>query len=171
MGKKRGILLAVLFVALAAGLVWMLSRPTEPAYQGKPLSAWLNGVSADGAPLDSNDPAYAAFRQMGTNAIPALLKIIETDDTPFHRLILELNRMQSVVRFPIRETWRQREKASWALYAMGANARPAFPALTNLLLHDSTAMYGALPLAGMGSEALPPLLAALTNQNAKIRRS
>jgi hypothetical protein len=41
MGKNRGILLAVLFVALLGGLAWVLSRPAEPVYQGKPLSAWL----------------------------------------------------------------------------------------------------------------------------------
>ncbi len=168
MGKKRGILLALLCLALAGGLVWMLSRPVEPAYQGKPLSAWLNDLYPQ-LNEDTNQAASAAFRQMGTNVIPALLKIIQSGDPPFEDLFSELNRVQSHVHFPVRERWHQRWAASRALYAMGANARPAFPTLTNLLLHDSTATYGALPLAGMGSEALPPLLAALTNQSPFIR--
>src|SRR5713101_1991795 len=140
MGKKRGILLAVLFVALLGGLVWTLSRPAEPAYQGKPLSAWLNEIDVNVYPGDTNQAAFVAFSEMGTNAIPALLKIIESDDPPVQRLILELNRVQSLVYFPLVEKWHQRlsEKshhrwaASSALYAMGANAKPAFPALTNL---------------------------------------
>jgi len=32
-------------------------------------------------------------------------------------------------------------------------------------------MYSAMPLAGMGSDGLPPLIAALTNQNRIIRLS
>jgi HEAT repeat protein len=172
MGKKRGFLLAVLFVALAGGLVWVLSRPAEPAYQGKPLRAWLNDLHGWGG--DTNNPAFIAFREMGTNAIPALLKIIESNDPPFQRMILKLNRRQSLVHFPRRQTWPQRRAASFALYAMGPNAKPAFSTLTNLLFYTNNLPPGAepaIPLAGMGSEGLPPLIAALTNQNALIRES
>src|SRR6266704_5619607 len=133
MGKKRGLLLAVLFVALLGGVVWMLSRPPEPAYQGKPLSAWLEEINAYGVPGDTNQAAFVAFREMGTNAVPALLKIIESGDPPFERMVDKLNRMQSLVDFPVRGAWRQRSSASFALYAMGAKAKPAFPTLTNLL--------------------------------------
>jgi HEAT repeat protein len=172
MGKKRGLLLALLFVALLGGVVWVLSRPTEPAYQGKPLSAWLNEYN--GRPGDTNQAALVAIREMGTNAIPALLKIIESDDPPFQRMMSELNRKQSLVHFPVREKPYPRWAASAALYAMGANARPAFPALTNLLFHANSLFKSAAPanaLAGLGSSGLPPLLAALTNQNPFIRSS
>ncbi len=170
MGKKRGILLAVLFVALLGVLVWMLSRPAEPAYQGKQLRAWLKDLQT-GWDGDTNHAAFIAFREMGTNAIPALLKIIRSDDPPFESFIFELNRVQSLVHFPGGETWLERDAASSALYAMGANAKPAFSTLTNLLFHTNSAVFSAIPLAGMGSEGLPPLFAALTNQNAGIRLS
>src|SRR5713226_10021674 len=104
MGKKRGLLLAVLFVALAGGLVWVLSRPAESVYQGKPLSAWLNEING----WDTNQAAFVAFREIGTNAIPALLKIIESGDPPFQRMMWVLNRKQSLVRFPVKDTWPQR---------------------------------------------------------------
>src|SRR5713226_1707084 len=172
MGKKRGILLAALFVALLGGVVWMLSPPAEPLCQGKPLSAWLNEYK--GHPGLTNQAAFVAFRELGTNAIPALLKIIESGDSPFQRMMSELNRKQSLVHFPVRERPYPRWAASAALYAMGANARPAFPALTNLLFHANSLFKSAAPanaLAGMGSSGLPPLLAALTNQNAVIRYS
>jgi HEAT repeat protein len=171
MGKKRGILLAVLFVALLGGLVWVLSRPAEPIYQGKPLSAWLKEIDVDAYPVDTNQAAFVAFREMGTNAIPALLKIIQSGDPRFQRMILKLNRMQSLVQFPLLDESRQREAAFFALYAMGAQAKPAFPALTNRLVHSDTYAFSAIALAGMGSEALPPLFAALTNQDEFIRRS
>jgi len=169
MGKKRGILLALSFAALAGGVVWLLSRPAEPVYQGKPLSAWLSEFT--GVLGDTNQAAFVAFREMGPEAIPALLRIIQSADPPFLRLMGQLNRMQSLVRFPVREAWPHRLAASSALYAMGTNAKPAFSTLTNLLFHTNTVWLSAVPLAGMGSEGLPPLLAALTNQNAIIRVS
>jgi HEAT repeat protein len=172
MGKRHGIILVVLFIALAGGLVWMLSRPSEPLYQGKPLSAWINEYN--GRPGDTNQAALVAIREMGTNAIPTLLKIMESDDPPFQRMMSELNRKQSLVHFPVREKPYPRWAASAALYAMGASARPAFPTLTNLLFHANSLFKTAAPanaLAGMGSGGLPPLLAALTNQNPFIRSS
>src|SRR5216684_1668272 len=99
MGKKRGTVLAVLFVALAGGLVWMLSRLTEPAYQGKPLRLWLNEFN--GFPPDTNEAVVLAFRAMGTNAIPALLRIIQSREPPFERLISKLDRTQPLVHFPL----------------------------------------------------------------------
>src|SRR5713226_5303313 len=101
MAKNRGLLLAVLFVALAGGLVWMLSRPTEPAYQGKPLRLWLNEFN--GVPPDTNEAVVLAFRAMGTNAIPALLTIIQSRAPPFESMLSKLNRMQHLVHFPVRE--------------------------------------------------------------------
>jgi HEAT repeat protein len=173
MGKKRGILLGVLFVGLAGGLIWMLSRLTEPAYQGKRLSAWLSEYSANGGP-GKNNQADVAFREMGTKAIPWLLRIIRSDDPPFQRMTSELNRMQSLVHFPVREASKLRWAATFALYAMGTNAESALPALTNLLFRSNAANYllllnSAISLAGMGTAGLPPLLAALTNQNSSIR--
>src|SRR5260370_33389603 len=89
MGKKRGILLAVLFGVLVDGLVWVLSRPAEPVYQRKPLSTWINEYN--GRPGDTNQAALLAIREMGTSAIPALLKIIESDQRPFQRMMVALN--------------------------------------------------------------------------------
>jgi hypothetical protein len=169
MGKKRGFLLAVLFVALPGGVFWMLSRPTEPAYQGKPLRAWLNELDVDPYSVDTNQAAFVAFTEMGTNVIPALLKTIQSGDPPFEGFIFDLRRMLSLGHFPGRYARHQRWAASIALYAMGANAKPAFRTFTNLLFHTNTAYLGARPLAGMGSAGLPPLLAALTNQSARIR--
>src|SRR5438445_2370724 len=149
MGKKHGILLAVLFVALLGGLVWMLSRPTEPVYQGKPLRAWLDEFNFWSG--DTNEAAFVAFREMGTNPIPALLKSIQSGDPPFERLIFELNRRQSLIHFRLRDTQPQRFAASFALYAMGAKAKRALPALTNLLFRTNGLVLGAVPVGYLGT--------------------
>src|SRR6266849_1668863 len=88
MGKKRGILLAVLVVALIGGLGWLVLRPREPAYQDKPLSAWLEQYYGSNLTLitDTNSPARLeaenAIRQIGTNGLPLLLRLISTRDSP-----------------------------------------------------------------------------------------
>src|SRR6266478_2350723 len=87
MGKKRGILLAILLVALAGGVGWLLLRPREPVYQAKPLSAWLEQYYGSNLTLitDTNSPARLeaenAIRQIGTGGLPLLLRLISTRDS------------------------------------------------------------------------------------------
>src|SRR5260370_42102477 len=118
MGTKRGFLIALLAVALAGGLVWMLSRLAEPAYQGKPLSAWLEQYSewyVEWPPgsgslhalsawqkqhrgsyptlvTDPNSPARLeaenAIRHIGTNGLPLLLRLISARDSPLKKQLL-----------------------------------------------------------------------------------
>jgi HEAT repeat protein len=130
------------------------------------LSAWLKDMEnwSDG----KDKAASVAFREMGTNAIPALLNIFRSGSSPIEKMISRINRKQSLVDFPIGPSAPQSLAASRALYAMGANARSALPALTNLLFHTN-ALMGTIALAGIGSEAVPTLLMALTNQDSRIR--
>jgi len=169
MRKKRDVLLLVLLVGALGTVVWLVrsSREPEPAYQGKPLSAWLKDMEHWSG--DTNDAAFVAFGQMGTNAIPALLKVIQSGGPPIQKMILKFNRRQSLVHLPFGRPQDQTSAAFMALYAMGTNATPALPVLTDLLLHRNAPIYSAVALAGIGSEAIPVLLTALTNQNHRIR--
>src|SRR5437762_2441235 len=73
MGKRRkyGLLLGVALVAV--GVVVVLSRSGEPAYGGRRLSEWVDGY----ATRYPNSESDEAIRQIGTNAIPYLLKWIQ----------------------------------------------------------------------------------------------
>jgi hypothetical protein len=162
MTKKRATLLAI--------LVWLIRSPGEPTYQHRSLHSWLKDLKNwDG---DTNAPAYIAFREMGTNAIPGLLHVIESGGPRINRIIMKINQKQSLVRLPFGRPWEQTMAATRALCAMGTNAKPALPALTNLLLHTNalnTIFESTIVLAGIGSDATPILLTALTNQNYRIR--
>src|SRR5579859_6279820 len=161
MRKKRCLLLFILVAGALVLLLWMVHPPREPVYQERPLSSWLADLEDwDG---DTNNAAYVAFREMGTNAIPALLDIIQSGGPPIQRTILKLNRKQSVVNFPFGTPWHETMAATWGLYAMGTNAKPALPVITNLLFHTNTfaLISSATVLAGIGMEGVPPLLAAL----------
>jgi len=167
--KTRVIVLSVFAIAFVVGVIaWRALFSHEPTYKNKRLSAWLRDMEQwDG---DTNRPAFVAFREMGTNAIPRLLRMIQSGGSPIQEAIYKFNLKQSFVRLPYHE---QSMAACWALYAMGQEARPALPVLTNLLFQTNTncLIISATVLAGIGSEALPSLLAALTNQNDRIRRS
>src|SRR5437588_7191699 len=169
MGSKRSMLLiAVIAIALGA-VIWRLLLPREPMYQNKPLSAWLKDLENwDG---DTNNAAFVAFHEMGTNSVPALLNVIQSGGPRFQRMMLELNRKQPLVHLPFGTPWHQTIAASRALYAMGTNARSALPVLTNLLFHTNALITSTIALAGIGPEALPSLLSALTNQSYRIRLS
>src|SRR6185503_2169133 len=74
---------AITALALATlGVLWILSSAgeREPVYQGKTLHYWLSdywpGVSH---PTEQNK---IAVRQIGTNAIPILLRWISAKDRP-----------------------------------------------------------------------------------------
>jgi len=85
MGKKRRILWAVLLVAVVAAVVWLSMPSPEPVYQGKRLSYWLAGYDSGnynvahpkGPSPPTQEQANEAIRQIGTNAFPALLRMLQ----------------------------------------------------------------------------------------------
>ena len=95
--KKRfpKFLASVLGGCLLGGIfIWYLysHRRVEPVYEGKSLSLWLEDldeetefgvdVVTDGSGNDSIlAPSGKAIRQMGTNALPVLVRMIGTRDS------------------------------------------------------------------------------------------
>ncbi|HEV7924290.1 MAG TPA: HEAT repeat domain-containing protein [Verrucomicrobiae bacterium] len=140
---------------------------SEPVYQGKPLSSWLKDMENWNG--NTNDAAFMAFRDMGSNAIPPLLRVLQSGGGRFRHMVMAVNDKQSVVQLPFGKPWEQSMAAARGLYAMGSNARPALPALTNLLFHSNETITSAIAMAGIGTDALPILLSALSNQNYRIR--
>jgi HEAT repeat protein len=133
------------------------------------MSAWLSDLQQWNG--DTNDPAFVAFREMGSNAVPALVQILQSGGPRWQRAIAKFNRKQSIVHLPFGEPEDEGIAASWALCAMGSKAALAIPALTNLLFHTNALFKSAPALAGIGTEAVPVLLTALTNQSYRIRHA
>ena len=72
--KKRWIVgfVALFVVVLIAVAVW--PGPKEPEYQGKKLSEWLAIYDGTNTTVVAKDQAAEAVRQIGTNAVPWLIK-------------------------------------------------------------------------------------------------
>ena len=123
----------------------------EPNFGGKSLGEWLKMHGSEGK---FSKDAEDALRQMGTNAILALLKRLVYVQPPFGLRAFDVN-IDAVRGFII----------------LGEQAMPALPRLQTLM--DSTngdiALYAMLASCGTGSNAVPILIKGLTNQFPDVR--
>jgi HEAT repeats len=182
MGRKRQILLVVLAVAMIGGLVWGLlrqpSEPPEPVYQGKKLSVWLDGYWIEGhglqeevAPMEqAKRVADEAVLQIGTNAVPTLLRMLNVTDSPLRKLAYWTDEHDCYHhKFATESALAQNMRAAMAFRALGADAKGAVPKLIvmyNRNQREGSQELAALALGGIGppaSNAVPSLLRVLTN--------
>lgn len=166
--------MAIIFVLaglLVLGLALELYavRSQEPVAQGKRLSFWLKDLRF-GQPGETHQRAQQAVQEMGTNALPALLATLNSKDSPFKLKLNELLSRQSVVKINFKTTAERRVLAHYGLEVLGAAAKPAIPALTELLNHGDMPGQTADTLARIGgADALPPLTQALTHKDKRVR--
>jgi hypothetical protein len=176
--KRRKWLYLTVGLAALVALLFFLTREREPYYQGKPLSYWVSQLGQVGSDRIHEEEGKEAVRQIGTNAIPHLLKWL-VYEPPLSRPMAE--RVDSVIehtpkwirdRFPdLFKEWLDGEYAylkpysSVAAFAvLGTNAEAAIPDLEQLLkdrtkMNTSTvAMYS---LAAISTNALPEIAARL----------
>jgi HEAT repeats len=144
MGRPGRVLIGLAVLAVAGAiLAWLVLRSpatNELVYQGHTLTYWL-----DALPLqDTNgtSPAAAAISQMGTNAIPGLLRASNDRSAPVRpSVIYALGRIhadpETVVPVLTRELFDSniytRTFAVEGLANFGSNARTAAPMLTMML--------------------------------------
>ena len=153
-----GFLLAI----CVCGIVWAILAPSEPAYQGKRLSVWLDEFRA----LDfskRNDPAepqVRAIRAIGTNAISWLLKEYGEEDVWQGRLNQLLSK-QKMIKFRFPDVHDRLSRATLGFRALGEIGEPAIPDLLALVYDYPGFAPGAL--AGIGRPAIPALQQCLTN--------
>src|SRR6478609_8731880 len=101
MKTRFRILFAFMVIAIVGGIAWQVLRPREqePVYQGQPLSVWLEGYLSK---FKWNGPerqkADEAMRQIGTNALPTLLRLIKANDSASVRELYRLAQKQHVIR-------------------------------------------------------------------------
>src|SRR5690349_8255531 len=108
MRNKRRMLLIGLLVLAVGWIAMLLLRskgPPEPVYAGKELSEWLMQYCRyDGRRLLSPDileekqRAANAITNMGTNAIPHLLRMLCESDSAFKKTVLALAEKQRYSR-------------------------------------------------------------------------
>src|SRR5262245_65199958 len=101
MSKRRVITVLALAAIVVAGIATIMSRPSEPVYQGKPLSTWLEElrVSWPGA---GSAKATEAVKVIGTNALPYLVSALKAKDSRLKLKLAQLFGRQNLIKFPFR---------------------------------------------------------------------
>jgi hypothetical protein len=177
MRKRVQIALAVLLVVVAGVIAWQVLREREPVYQGKPLSVWLvqygtnhwaEGHWSVGRKGDLDTQAENAIRQIGTNAIPTCLRIIATRDSPLFKLV-SLFPDRWLAPFYRPSTPEYQFQGVYGLIALGADAKPAVPALIAMLNDDHgevrlAAVFALDSLGSLPEDALEDALPSLVNR-------
>lgn len=182
MNRRLRVLCVISLIAFSGGLVWWVLSPREPVHQGKPLSVWLdahskslylqeeNGINT----AEEQHGQRAAIRQIGTNAVPYLLKMLLIKDSWIKSSAIRLLTKQSFIRTRPRTDIEYHNMALAGFQALGPIAKPAVPALIDLL-NDSYFRYGAaLCLGTIGpaaSVAVPMLIPWLEEEDVALRYS
>jgi hypothetical protein len=170
--RKLVIVLAVCLL-IGVGVIALWPGESEPKYQGKKLSEWLA--------LQQQRPQEVvnAIRAMGTNALPFLVKQAEYEIPAWRMSLLRAHsRLPTWMRsdwiraqvFPL-ELRRRSGQAMIGFHVLGREAYAAIPELSRHLCgqaaksHATSRLNAASALVAIGGpDALPPLLAAMTNQ-------
>jgi hypothetical protein len=128
--RFRTRLLRICGAAAVLGLVaFILSMNSEPAYEGRPLSFWLDQFTASQNPAE-RARAAVAIRQLGTNALPELLAMLGKRDSKARQAVLAVMQRQSI--FHVRSAEEYHLLARNGFCVLGGVASPAEPALAKL---------------------------------------
>jgi HEAT repeat protein len=163
-------------VLLALGLIggWLLAlrpRSDEPSFQGKALGYWVRRI------WHSDDQVRArteeALRQMGSSAVPPLIKMLSERDG---RLVTLYNRGIGMVGGARSWNWMaggQSQRAAAALQVIGPTARDAIPFLianmTNYPRGAGSPSPYAYALEFIGTKSVLPLVDALSHPDPDVR--
>jgi HEAT repeat protein len=171
------------FLAVLALLAWLAFHSSEPSYHGKSLSAWLEQALRNkelehafpDAHLDT--PPARAVRAMGKSALPTLLRMAQTRDTPLRQQFFDLCHKYDWLRFRPQRFDEIQEKTAYGFLVLGHVSKPALPELI-ALLDDPTpevrtvAAFAIGKIGPDGASAIPALQRLITNSiSAKVQQN
>jgi HEAT repeat protein len=163
--------LAFAVLAILGGLLLSQLPMGEPKYHGITLSSWLerydNEVDAD----PQRSEAAAAVRQIGSNAVPTLIRWLGVSDSKFKQKLEEWADKQSVINFNFVDEDDYHERAAKGFQLLGAQGKAAIPDLGRMLRDTNATENAAGVLCLFGQDAVPVLIGGLTNSDAEIRRA
>jgi hypothetical protein len=126
-------LAAVFLLALAAFIIVPASVPHEPEYKGRKLSDWVAASNLHTS--GGRDMAAEAIRQLGTNAVPYLLRWMKYEPPALRERYKGILLKIPIQAIP-RKLW-ERDRlvyvAGWGFSIVGRDGSAALPELGRLL--------------------------------------
>ena len=178
MKRGRRILLAVAACAVITFVVVMAGpSEREPVYNGKSLSEWLwLHIKASGSTnVAEMEASSEAIRQIGTNALPWMMRWISSYEPGKLRLLAaKFRRPFNLIYFSA--GWRSRNNALRGFRILGSVARPVVPQLADWATDTTQAHFerrvsALLALGEMGNDFLqiPTLVKQLADPEERWR--
>jgi HEAT repeat protein len=165
--RKTSILIVVLIVAVVGGIGWVVSRPSEPVYQGKRLSEWLPDYTSGKGDFTKADAAVVAA---GTNAVPMLLRFMRAKDSALKLRLLALAQRQQLIKIQDSDADLRNMQGFFGFKALGDKGVVAVPEL--IKIYERSEPYSqsliALLFTDFGpaaSNAVPCLVRTLEDAN------
>jgi HEAT repeat protein len=175
MRKRFRVGIALLLVAVIGGVTWLVLRPREPWYHGKPLSFWVIRCNYPKWNGQGFIDLQEALQATGTNSIPTLLRMLRRKDSVLTLKLLALAKSQHVISISYIPASAQNVAAAYGIAKLGSNAWNAVPALTEIYQQDisessqSSAAYALGELGPAASMAVPALLRGVDDTNSMVR--
>lgn len=166
--KRVALFTVAALFALAVGLgLLALVQPTEPSYRGLTASAWFEQMRGG----DTN--AIFAFRALGTNGVPFLIKRLDPGQSPAERWYVTLWQK-------LKPAWRTKlpppaPKDVDALMAMGLltdlgqQAEAAVPAVCKLLVTPPTSSAVGTVFVKVPNRVVPGTLTSIALETDSVR--
>ncbi len=166
--RKRLSIAGVVLVLVLIGLgVWNGWRTNEPSYKGKRMSFWIRGVGC------TSNETQEAMDQLGTNCIPALMQMVQVEDS------ITTRKFFTIIRFchlpiNIRTEGVAHAVAFRGFHLLGPQAEPAVAPLIQMYDEKDPdrqfTVVRALGSIGPAAKAgLPMLLHAMNSTNLSVR--
>lgn len=137
-----------MFIPLVIATVCRIIPPSEPEFHGVALNEWLDR-SYDFCTGEDEVPRYGeaatAVRGIGTNAIPIILQMMNERDSRLRSFIAN----HAPKRLHFNDADYDRMAGAYGFIALGAQSKPAVPALIKLADDPDPEMrYGAVVALG-----------------------
>ena len=112
-----------------------------------------------------------AIQQIGSNAVPTLLKMVQAKDSAFKSKLMDLAGKQSMFKISFTHAYEDRWLAYSGFLVLKSKAISAIPQLSEIVENEDEdiAVETIRCLSVIGPESLPTLIKALTNSNARVR--
>jgi hypothetical protein len=168
--RKKWRLGLVAVLALAAiGLFLYASRTNEPSFQGRKLGEWLADIENTHDDSEA-EPARNAVRQIGTNAIPYLLRMMRAEDSKLKQTFFTLLAKAHINTVRIPDATGKHLRATLGFWALGPQASSAIPELTPLMSNAEIGPLATKALVDIGPAGVEAAVVGLADTNAIVRR-
>ena len=164
-------LLIFVLVPLAAitALVLWVSSFSEPEYKGVKLSVWHERYNNEVDAEPQRKEAAEAIQQIGSNAVPTLIKWLGASDSKLKLKLRELTEKQSIINFKVTPAIEYHKRALTSFELLGQRAKSAIPELEKLLYHSESTQDAAIILSWFDADAIPVFARALTTTNGTVK--